>query len=108
MELYLLNAFLNNLLNNSIFQIKSNEGTYGFGLEDRNKVPIIKVVEKGSNAEVLNIINYLSCFIDLLTGVWFIYQLRKCVIADDNTIIWELFKLAMIIMLFSFCFALFL
>ncbi|KAI6074981.1 phosphatidylinositol 3,4,5-trisphosphate-dependent Rac exchanger 2 protein [Aix galericulata] len=32
--------------------IKSNEGTYGFGLEDRNKVPIIKVVEKGSNAEM--------------------------------------------------------
>lgn len=95
------------ILNNSIFQIKSNEGTYGFGLEDRNKVPIIKVVEKGSNAEVLNIINYLSCFIDLLTGVWFIYQLRKCVIVDDNTIIRELFKLAMIIILFLFCFALF-
>ncbi|XP_005150847.1 phosphatidylinositol 3,4,5-trisphosphate-dependent Rac exchanger 2 protein [Melopsittacus undulatus] len=32
--------------------IKSNEGTYGFGLEDKNKVPIIKVVEKGSNAEM--------------------------------------------------------
>ncbi|KAJ7406030.1 phosphatidylinositol-3,4,5-trisphosphate dependent Rac exchange factor 2 [Pitangus sulphuratus] len=32
--------------------ITSNEGTYGFGLEDKNKVPIIKVVEKGSNAEM--------------------------------------------------------
>ncbi|EGW01970.1 Phosphatidylinositol 3,4,5-trisphosphate-dependent Rac exchanger 2 protein [Cricetulus griseus] len=32
--------------------IKSNEGSYGFGLEDRNKVPIIKLVEKGSNAEM--------------------------------------------------------
>ncbi|XP_010219925.1 PREDICTED: phosphatidylinositol 3,4,5-trisphosphate-dependent Rac exchanger 2 protein [Tinamus guttatus] len=32
--------------------IKSNEGTYGFVLEDKNKVPIIKVVEKGSNAEM--------------------------------------------------------
>jgi len=48
----LLRDFLNNILNNSIFQIKSNEGTYGFGLEDKNKVPIIKVVEKASNAEV--------------------------------------------------------
>ncbi|KAH0521644.1 Phosphatidylinositol 3,4,5-trisphosphate-dependent Rac exchanger 2 protein [Microtus ochrogaster] len=32
--------------------IKSNEGSYGFGLEDKNKVPIIKSVEKGSNAEM--------------------------------------------------------
>ncbi|XP_008853008.1 phosphatidylinositol 3,4,5-trisphosphate-dependent Rac exchanger 2 protein isoform X4 [Nannospalax galili] len=32
--------------------IKFNEGSYGFGLEDRNKVPIIKLVEKGSNAEM--------------------------------------------------------
>uniref|UniRef100_A0A8C8SIL1 Phosphatidylinositol 3,4,5-trisphosphate-dependent Rac exchanger 2 protein n=1 Tax=Pelusios castaneus TaxID=367368 RepID=A0A8C8SIL1_9SAUR len=32
--------------------IKSNEGSYGFGLEDKNKVPIIKIVEKGSNAEM--------------------------------------------------------
>ncbi|KFV70071.1 Phosphatidylinositol 3,4,5-trisphosphate-dependent Rac exchanger 2 protein, partial [Dryobates pubescens] len=32
--------------------IKCNEGTYGFGLEDKNKVPIIKVVEKGSSAEM--------------------------------------------------------
>ncbi|OXB56632.1 hypothetical protein ASZ78_016187 [Callipepla squamata] len=32
--------------------IKSNEGTYGFGLEDKNKVPIVKVVEKASNAEM--------------------------------------------------------
>nr|XP_012319085.1 phosphatidylinositol 3,4,5-trisphosphate-dependent Rac exchanger 2 protein isoform X3 [Aotus nancymaae] len=32
--------------------IKSNEGSYGFGLEDKNKVPIIKLVEKGSNAEM--------------------------------------------------------
>uniref|UniRef100_A0A8D0GAU6 Phosphatidylinositol 3,4,5-trisphosphate-dependent Rac exchanger 2 protein n=1 Tax=Sphenodon punctatus TaxID=8508 RepID=A0A8D0GAU6_SPHPU len=32
--------------------ITSNEGSYGFGLEDKNKVPIIKVVEKGSNAEM--------------------------------------------------------
>lgn len=36
-----------------IFQIKSTEGSYGFGLEDKNKVPIIKTVEKGSNAEVI-------------------------------------------------------
>lgn len=35
------------------FQIKSNEGSYGFGLEDKNKVPIIKLVERGSNAEVI-------------------------------------------------------
>ncbi|KAM5125018.1 phosphatidylinositol 3,4,5-trisphosphate-dependent Rac exchanger 2 protein-like [Callospermophilus lateralis] len=32
--------------------IKYNDGSYGFGLEDRNKVPIIKLVEKGSNAEM--------------------------------------------------------
>ncbi|XP_011914081.1 phosphatidylinositol 3,4,5-trisphosphate-dependent Rac exchanger 2 protein isoform X2 [Macaca thibetana thibetana] len=32
--------------------IKSNEGSYGFGLEDKNKVPIIKLVERGSNAEM--------------------------------------------------------
>ncbi|XP_064026562.1 phosphatidylinositol 3,4,5-trisphosphate-dependent Rac exchanger 2 protein isoform X1 [Pogoniulus pusillus] len=32
--------------------IKSSEGSYGFGLEDKNKVPIIKVVEKGSSAEM--------------------------------------------------------
>uniref|UniRef100_A0A8C3S259 Phosphatidylinositol-3,4,5-trisphosphate dependent Rac exchange factor 2 n=1 Tax=Chelydra serpentina TaxID=8475 RepID=A0A8C3S259_CHESE len=32
--------------------IKSNEGSYGFGLEDKNKLPIIKLVEKGSNAEM--------------------------------------------------------
>uniref|UniRef100_F7AVQ9 Phosphatidylinositol 3,4,5-trisphosphate-dependent Rac exchanger 2 protein n=1 Tax=Equus caballus TaxID=9796 RepID=F7AVQ9_HORSE len=32
--------------------IKSTEGSYGFGLEDKNKVPIIKLVEKGSNAEM--------------------------------------------------------
>ncbi|CAI5779402.1 3,4,5-trisphosphate-dependent Rac exchanger 2 isoform X1 [Podarcis lilfordi] len=32
--------------------IKSTEGSYGFGLEDKNKVPIIKIVEKGSNAEM--------------------------------------------------------
>lgn len=44
------------MLNYFIFQIKSNEGSYGFGLEDKNKVPIIKVVEKGSNAEVSNTI----------------------------------------------------
>lgn len=54
-----------------IFQIKSNEGTYGFGLEDKNKVPIIKVVEKGSNAEVSSIINYLPCFIYVIKGVFF-------------------------------------
>ncbi|KAK1332071.1 hypothetical protein QTO34_007756 [Cnephaeus nilssonii] len=35
--------------------IKSNEGSYGFGLEDKNKVPIIKLVEKGSNAEVMTV-----------------------------------------------------
>nr|XP_056710453.1 phosphatidylinositol 3,4,5-trisphosphate-dependent Rac exchanger 2 protein isoform X2 [Euleptes europaea] len=32
--------------------IKSTEGSYGFGLEDKNKMPIIKAVEKGSNAEM--------------------------------------------------------
>uniref|UniRef100_A0A803SYB2 Phosphatidylinositol 3,4,5-trisphosphate-dependent Rac exchanger 2 protein n=1 Tax=Anolis carolinensis TaxID=28377 RepID=A0A803SYB2_ANOCA len=32
--------------------IKSTEESYGFGLEDKNKVPIIKIVEKGSNAEM--------------------------------------------------------
>ncbi|XP_023373314.1 phosphatidylinositol 3,4,5-trisphosphate-dependent Rac exchanger 2 protein [Otolemur garnettii] len=40
-----------NLIAKSLL-IKSNEGSYGFGLEDRNKVPIIKLVEKGSNAEM--------------------------------------------------------
>ncbi|XP_004697583.2 phosphatidylinositol 3,4,5-trisphosphate-dependent Rac exchanger 2 protein, partial [Echinops telfairi] len=32
--------------------IKSDKGSYGFGLEDKNKVPMIKLVEKGSNAEM--------------------------------------------------------
>ncbi|XP_045416573.1 phosphatidylinositol 3,4,5-trisphosphate-dependent Rac exchanger 2 protein isoform X1 [Lemur catta] len=40
-----------NLIAKSLL-IKSNEGSYGFGLEDKNKVPIIKLVEKGSNAEM--------------------------------------------------------
>lgn len=65
-------------------QIKSNEGTYGFGLEDKNKVPIIKVVEKGSNAEVSSIINYLPYFIDLITGVCFVDQLGKFLVVKGN------------------------
>ncbi|KAM9308556.1 phosphatidylinositol 3,4,5-trisphosphate-dependent Rac exchanger 2 protein [Gastrophryne carolinensis] len=32
--------------------IKPNDGTYGFGLEDKNKVPIVKYIERGSNAEL--------------------------------------------------------
>uniref|UniRef100_A0A8C2D8A7 Phosphatidylinositol-3,4,5-trisphosphate-dependent Rac exchange factor 2 n=1 Tax=Cyprinus carpio TaxID=7962 RepID=A0A8C2D8A7_CYPCA len=32
--------------------IKPNEGGYGFTLEDRNRVPIVKSVEKGSHAEM--------------------------------------------------------
>ncbi|XP_068093571.1 phosphatidylinositol 3,4,5-trisphosphate-dependent Rac exchanger 2 protein [Hyperolius riggenbachi] len=32
--------------------IKPNEGSYGFGLEDKNKVPIVKHIERGSNAEL--------------------------------------------------------
>ncbi|KAG8133673.1 hypothetical protein E2320_011438 [Naja naja] len=32
--------------------IRSSDGTYGFGLEDKNKAPIVKIVEKCSNAEV--------------------------------------------------------
>lgn len=33
-------------------QIRPSDGGYGFTLEDRNRVPIIKSVEKGSYAEV--------------------------------------------------------
>ncbi|XP_056306227.1 phosphatidylinositol 3,4,5-trisphosphate-dependent Rac exchanger 2 protein [Danio aesculapii] len=32
--------------------IKPSEGGYGFTLEDRNRVPIVKTVEKGSHAEM--------------------------------------------------------
>ncbi|XP_069477256.1 phosphatidylinositol 3,4,5-trisphosphate-dependent Rac exchanger 2 protein [Ambystoma mexicanum] len=32
--------------------IKANEGSYGFGLEDKNKVPIVKFLERGSSAEL--------------------------------------------------------
>ncbi|KAJ8010881.1 hypothetical protein DPEC_G00079750 [Dallia pectoralis] len=32
--------------------IRQSEGRYGFTLEDRNRVPIIKTVEKGSHAEM--------------------------------------------------------
>ncbi|PIO08882.1 hypothetical protein AB205_0203870, partial [Aquarana catesbeiana] len=31
--------------------IKPSDGSYGFGLEDKNKVPIVKYIERGSNAE---------------------------------------------------------
>lgn len=72
-------------MNNFIFQIKSNEGTYGFGLEDKNKVPIIKVVEKGSNAEVSSIINYHPYFIHLITGVCFVDQWGKSVVVEGNS-----------------------
>lgn len=33
-------------------QIRPSDGGYGFTLEERNRVPIIKSVEKGSPAEV--------------------------------------------------------
>lgn len=33
-------------------QIRPSDGGYGFALEERNRVPIIKSVEKGSPAEV--------------------------------------------------------
>ncbi|CAI9583002.1 unnamed protein product [Staurois parvus] len=32
--------------------IKPSDGSYGFGLEDKNKVPIVKYIERGSNAEL--------------------------------------------------------
>ncbi|XP_029447296.1 phosphatidylinositol 3,4,5-trisphosphate-dependent Rac exchanger 2 protein [Rhinatrema bivittatum] len=32
--------------------IKPTDGSYGFALEDRNKVPIVKFLEKGSSAEL--------------------------------------------------------
>nr|XP_033789868.1 phosphatidylinositol 3,4,5-trisphosphate-dependent Rac exchanger 2 protein isoform X2 [Geotrypetes seraphini] len=32
--------------------IKPTEGSYGFALEDKNKVPIVKFLEKGSSAEL--------------------------------------------------------
>lgn len=35
-----------------VFQIRPSDGGYGFSLEERNRVPIIKSVEKGSPAEV--------------------------------------------------------
>lgn len=35
-----------------VFQIRPSDGGYGFTLEERNRVPIIKFVEKGSPAEV--------------------------------------------------------
>lgn len=41
------------ILKVSFFQIRLSDGTYGFGLEDKNKAPIVKTVEKGSNAEVI-------------------------------------------------------
>uniref|UniRef100_A0A2K6KAK4 Phosphatidylinositol 3,4,5-trisphosphate-dependent Rac exchanger 2 protein n=1 Tax=Rhinopithecus bieti TaxID=61621 RepID=A0A2K6KAK4_RHIBE len=40
--------------------------SYGFGLEDKNKVPIIKLVERGSNAEVAGMEvgkRFLDCFL---------------------------------------------
>lgn len=39
-----------------VFQIRPSDGGYGFTLEEKNRVPIIKSVEKGSPAEV----RYLS------------------------------------------------
>lgn len=33
-------------------QIRPSDGGYGFTLEEKNRVPIIKSVEKGSPAEV--------------------------------------------------------
>lgn len=33
-------------------QVRPGEGGYGFTLEEKNRVPIIKSVEKGSPAEV--------------------------------------------------------
>lgn len=35
-----------------VFQIRPSDGGFGFTLEERNRVPIIKSVEKGSPAEV--------------------------------------------------------
>lgn len=35
-------------------QIRPSDGGYGFSLEERNRVPIIRSVEKGSPAEVRN------------------------------------------------------
>lgn len=35
------------------FRLNPTKAAMAFGLEDKNKVPIIKLVEKGSNAEVI-------------------------------------------------------
>ncbi|XP_063779942.1 phosphatidylinositol 3,4,5-trisphosphate-dependent Rac exchanger 2 protein isoform X1 [Pseudophryne corroboree] len=35
--------------------IRPSDGSYGFGLEDKNKVPIVKYLERGSNAELSGI-----------------------------------------------------
>ena len=35
-----------------VFQIRPSDGGYGFTLEEKNRVPMIKSVEKGSPAEV--------------------------------------------------------
>ncbi|KAG8570657.1 hypothetical protein GDO81_011367 [Engystomops pustulosus] len=32
--------------------VKPTDGSYGFALEDKNKVPIVKYIERGSNAEL--------------------------------------------------------
>lgn len=48
-------------------------------------MPIIKVVEKGSNAEVSNIINYLFWFIYLITDVCFVCHLGKSIVVEGNT-----------------------
>ncbi|XP_040288462.1 phosphatidylinositol 3,4,5-trisphosphate-dependent Rac exchanger 2 protein isoform X2 [Bufo bufo] len=32
--------------------VKPSDGSYGFALEDKNKVPIVKYIERGSNAEL--------------------------------------------------------
>lgn len=46
-------------------QIRPSDGGYGFTLEERNRVPIIKSVEKGSPAEVrlcTTHVLFVSCF----------------------------------------------
>lgn len=48
-------------------------------------MPIIKVVEKGSNAEVWNIINYLPCFIYLITDVCFVHHVGKAIVVEGDS-----------------------
>lgn len=65
------------------FQIRSSDGTYGFGLEDKNKAPIVKIVEKCSNAEVIQIHNCPDYYISAHRKVqvfWQFFQLQSFIL----------------------------